>query len=65
MPEQGQCISAYPMGGYGVPEQVPQPAELQLGNHPLPVQTVLTQSSPSTSAPHQVHAYAGKQNKYS
>ncbi|XP_042615844.1 phospholipid scramblase 2-like [Cyprinus carpio] len=41
MPQPGQQLSTYPVGGYVVPGQVPPLAGLQLGNHPPQVQTVI------------------------
>ncbi|XP_058624221.1 phospholipid scramblase 2-like, partial [Onychostoma macrolepis] len=59
MPQPGQHISTYPMGGYGVPGQVPPPAGLQPQNQPPPAETVMVQSVPSNPAPHQVQSYPG------
>ncbi|KTG38324.1 hypothetical protein cypCar_00033463 [Cyprinus carpio] len=56
MPQPGQQLSTYPVGGYVVPGQVPPLAGLQLGNHPPQVQTVIL-STPAPAVPPLVLLY--------
>lgn len=59
VPQPGQYIAAYPIGGYGVPGAAPQPAGIHPCNQPAPAQPVMNLSGPINPASNQVQLYTG------
>lgn len=59
IPQPGQYIAAYPIGGYGVAGAAPQHAGIHPCNQPAPVQPVMNPSGPSNPASNPVQPNTG------